>query len=501
MTTIPTIDLLSLIEQRSPTRLKRVASTDGGEYAGNCPWCGGSDRFHVWPHSLKSKPHYWCRGCGKQGDAISFLMEWEHLDFRAACQELDIDMDDLSYKGTDSPLLSMNPFPCKEWQQSALEFIHAAEKYLWSKGGAWARGYLLARGITDEMMQAKHIGCIPLRDGRWIETPFERWGLTPEMLTPDQWAKGCVRVPDGLLFPYYGEDGKPWKLSMYRPLAQLLPDMKRGLIMGSKECLLNEQMFTQDKPIIMTESFLDAISIEQEAGDLVIATSTDGTNSSRSLRCQAKLQYAPFVLQSFDGDDPGHAGAAWWGSTIKNCVRWPALFGKDPNEMLAGQGPETVRSWVQMGIERLTRYLKEPEQPAPVIESTIEEAPIDVCFLCHDELHSYTDRGTPCCEKHYEARQAVELALAAHVEQTIQQVSSVDPLTQFAITVNQIAGILAPDTSCEIHRDLPGYTLQDHVAFLNDKKRRAEIAREIAQRRLQTDRRFKRLHPETEDVV
>ncbi len=51
------IDLISLIEQRAPVRLIRKASTDGGEYWGNCPWCGGSDRFHAWPHS-SSRPHY-----------------------------------------------------------------------------------------------------------------------------------------------------------------------------------------------------------------------------------------------------------------------------------------------------------------------------------------------------------------------------------------------------------------------------------------------------------
>ncbi len=494
MTTTPTIDLLSLIEQRSPTRLKRVATTDGGEYAGNCPWCGGRDRFHVWPHSQKSKPHFWCRGCAKQGDAIQFLIEYEHMDFREALEELGLEPDDFSYVGTPSPLLLVSPKPCKEWQQSALEFIYQAQKYLFSSKGKEYREYLIGRGITLDTMHAKMIGVVPLREGKWIETTFERWGLTEDMLTSDQWAKGCVRVPDGLLFPYYGEDNKPWKLSMYRPLASasvnVFANMKRGLIMGSKECLLNEQLFTQDKPIIMTESFLDAISIEQEAGDLIIATSTDGTNSSRSLRCQAKLQYAPFVLQAFDGDQAGNDGANWWYQTIKNCIRHSPREVKDANEMLI-EDPATVRRWIEKGIARA----QQTTVSVPVIETTVEE--IDTCFLCHDELHSYTDRGTPCCEKHYDARQAVELAMDAHVEQTIQAVSSVDPLTQFAQTVDKIADIFAP---CTIHRDPPGYTLSDHVAFLNDKRRREEIAREIAQRRLQTDRRYAHLHSVTEDT-
>ena len=399
-------------------------------------------------------------------------------------------MDDLSYKGTDSPLLSISPFPCKEWQFAAEDFIHTAHKYLFTSGGKEYRDYLLARGITQETMIAKKIGRVPLKDGKWIESSFARWGLNQDNLTPDQYAKRCVRIPDGLLFPHYGEDGKPWKLSMYRPLAELLPGFKRGRIAGSKECLLNEQLMSdRSKPIIMTESFLDAISIEQEAGDLVIATSTDGSPCSRDLRCQAKLQYAPFVLQAFDNDNDGRDGAEWWGSTIKNCVRWaPSASYKDPNEMLVGGAH--IRRWVEVGLSIATTQQTIARASIPLPEPIEEEEPIDVCFLCKGELHSYTSQGTPCCEIHYQGRETVEQAMQAFTVQTVERVET-DPLTQFAQTVDTIAGIFAP---CEIHRDPPGYTLSDHVAFLNDKKRREEIAREVAMRRLQADRRYQHLH-------
>ncbi|MBV9711108.1 MAG: hypothetical protein JO011_09365, partial [Ktedonobacteraceae bacterium] len=41
------MNLYELISQN--TSLRRVASTHGGEYAGPCPFCGGTDRFRVWP--------------------------------------------------------------------------------------------------------------------------------------------------------------------------------------------------------------------------------------------------------------------------------------------------------------------------------------------------------------------------------------------------------------------------------------------------------------------
>lgn len=63
------IDLLALL----PGEYKRAASTDGGEYAGPCPACGGVDRFRIWPNTNHS--HYWCRQCGMQGDAIDYV-QW-----------------------------------------------------------------------------------------------------------------------------------------------------------------------------------------------------------------------------------------------------------------------------------------------------------------------------------------------------------------------------------------------------------------------------------------
>ena len=41
------VDLLALIGR--DVQLRRVASTNGGEWAGPCPFCGGHDRFRVWP--------------------------------------------------------------------------------------------------------------------------------------------------------------------------------------------------------------------------------------------------------------------------------------------------------------------------------------------------------------------------------------------------------------------------------------------------------------------
>jgi hypothetical protein len=67
--------------------LKRVASTNGGEYVSPCPDCEGDDRFLVWPHQGPNG-RFWCRQCGKKGDLIEFLRWQKGMSFKEACDAI-----------------------------------------------------------------------------------------------------------------------------------------------------------------------------------------------------------------------------------------------------------------------------------------------------------------------------------------------------------------------------------------------------------------------------
>lgn len=77
--------LLNIIQR--DTTLKRTASTNGGEYHGPCPACGGNDRFALWPQKGPTG-RYWCRKCGISGDGIDYLRKQKGLTFKQACDEL-----------------------------------------------------------------------------------------------------------------------------------------------------------------------------------------------------------------------------------------------------------------------------------------------------------------------------------------------------------------------------------------------------------------------------
>jgi hypothetical protein len=63
-----------------------------GELAGPCPFCGGKDRFRVWPEEGRDKMgRFWCRSCGEMGDAVDFLRITKGLSYREACEAMRVD--------------------------------------------------------------------------------------------------------------------------------------------------------------------------------------------------------------------------------------------------------------------------------------------------------------------------------------------------------------------------------------------------------------------------
>ena len=73
------VDIIDLIDSRIP--LKKA----GANYKACCPFHGEkTPSFNV----SQTKQFYHCFGCGMNGNAISFLMEYDRLEFPDAVEEL-----------------------------------------------------------------------------------------------------------------------------------------------------------------------------------------------------------------------------------------------------------------------------------------------------------------------------------------------------------------------------------------------------------------------------
>jgi hypothetical protein len=155
-----TISFLEMVEKDS--ELRRVSTTNGGEYAGPCPFCGGRDRFHAQP-DREDGPRWMCRHCteGKWKDPPDYLMRRDGLDYQTARTRLNTGPR-VSRELTGELRLTENrpayQPPGDPWQEMAARVITRGEEELWGPGGTAAREYLQARGLREDTARTFHLG-------------------------------------------------------------------------------------------------------------------------------------------------------------------------------------------------------------------------------------------------------------------------------------------------------------------------------------------------------
>lgn len=80
------INILNYLDDRL---LKKCANAHNGEYEGPCPFCGGTDRFHVQPEHPNGG-RWFCRQCtgdpedNRWLDVFDLVQKQEHISFEAA---------------------------------------------------------------------------------------------------------------------------------------------------------------------------------------------------------------------------------------------------------------------------------------------------------------------------------------------------------------------------------------------------------------------------------
>ena len=151
-------DLVELIDARVP--LKKT----GRNYSACCPFHQEkTPSFTVAP----DKQFYYCFGCGASGNAVGFLMEYEHLSFPEAVKQL------ASRAGMEVP--ESRPETAADRQkkdrlQSLYDLLSRAEKFYAQQlrqapERQKAVNYLKNRGLSGEIAKNGVAGCVPRRTG------------------------------------------------------------------------------------------------------------------------------------------------------------------------------------------------------------------------------------------------------------------------------------------------------------------------------------------------
>lgn len=341
------MDIISIANNH--ISLKKVSAD---EYAGPCPKCGGNDRFHVWPGQGENG-RYWCRQCGIKGDAIQFLREVEGMSFKEACKLVGKEVAAVSHLGTRPRPPAKKTYtpklvtlPPELWQQEVVKFVEWAHNYLMYSGNQTLEitKWLFARGITPMAIEKYNLGWNP----ETVHLPLAAWGL-PEVKKEDGSLKQ-IWLPQGLVIPNI-RDGIVQSIRIRR-FVDTPP--RYCCVSGSGDLTLIAMSGTEPLGWVIVENHLDAMMIEQEAGDIVGAMGMSTCAYKPGETAFAMLKRARYILNVLDYDiekkkNPGGAAGKWWQETFGDkCRRWPVPQGKDPGE--AYKAGVNIREWLLAGL-------------------------------------------------------------------------------------------------------------------------------------------------------
>ena len=333
-------DIVELVGSRVP--LKR----QGKEYASRCPFHDErSASFTVSP----TKQFYHCFGCGAHGTAISFLMNYDRLEFLDAVDEL------AKRVGMEVPrdTQQRNATPDSVDQYAALE---AASKFFQKQLtiSDKARGYFDRRGVDDAIRAQFGLGYAPdgfsaLRDA--LGTDPRRMALLERVGLFSKNDKGHVydKFRDRVMFPIHDRRGRTIAFG-----GRVLDPEHSPKYLNSPETPLFHkgrelyglwqvrQANSKIERLIVVEGYMDVIALFQHGISQAVATLGTATTPDHA---ELLFRNAPDVYFCFDGDPAGRraAGKAMESVLPRMKDGRQAFFlflpdGEDPDTLVRSEG-------------------------------------------------------------------------------------------------------------------------------------------------------------------
>lgn len=302
-----------------PTPLKRVGHTGGGEYHGPCPFCGGTDRFIVQPQKTSMGGRWFCRQCGRHGDALAFVCDYEDLTVSEGMKRLNLLSEKplVRRKPVEQPVvyaadLDEARYLCfaDGWQQEAQAFItHCHLRLIASFETSSAGAYLRGRGVDLRTVISGKLGL-----------NREDYRAT--------WGEASVWLPRGIVIPWSIE-GRLWNVRVRRPNADAEAtggDKYMSPKGGCGYAMYRIDSVEAGDTVVMTEGEFDALILRHA---LLNTQRTDasvvsiGSNTGARLKAWTyRLSTARKIYLAFDNDPAGDSAALWWSQALgKKAVR------------------------------------------------------------------------------------------------------------------------------------------------------------------------------------
>jgi DNA primase len=362
-------DIVELIDSRVP--LKKA----GKNYQACCPFHNEkSPSFSV----SQEKQFYHCFGCGEHGNAITFLMEFDRLDFPDAVEEL------ASYYNMEVPREQNNQSPAQQlkqqqaYQQKQDDYQlmldinrFYQQQLLQAKDKEVAINYLKARGLSGDIVKRFGIGYIS-----------DTWdGMMKKFAHHQQATQQLVDL--GMAIP--GDKNRPYDRFRGRIMFPIRD--KRGRTIGFGGRVLDQgtpkylnspetriyhkgqelyglyeakQATKQLSRLVVVEGYMDVVALAQHGVNYAVASLGTATTAEQ---LHTLFRTVKEVICCYDGDRAGR-DAAWRAMDnalplIQDGYSIKFVFlpdGEDPDSLIREQGQKAFETILDQAIP-LSKFL------------------------------------------------------------------------------------------------------------------------------------------------
>ncbi|GAA0811391.1 DNA primase [Colwellia asteriadis] len=364
-------DIVELVDSRVP--LKKA----GKNYQACCPFHNEkSPSFTV----SQDKQFYHCFGCGEHGNAISFLMEFDRLDFVDAIEELasHCGMEVIREENTASPAEQRRQQQIHQQKQDDYELMLQVSRFFQQQlkvanDKDVAIDYLKGRGLSGEIVKRFGIGYI---SNAWdgMMSVFGRsksanqqlvdlgMAISGEQNRPYDRFRGRIMFPirdkRGRVIGFGGRvlgDEKPKYLNS--PETRVYS--KGQELYGLYEA---KQASKDLKRLVVVEGYMDVVALAQHGVDYAVASLGTATTFEQ---LQTLFRTVNDVVCCYDGDKAGR-GAAWRAMEnalplMRDGFSLKFVFlpdGEDPDSLIREQGKQAFEDIIESAVP-LSKFLFE----------------------------------------------------------------------------------------------------------------------------------------------
>ncbi|MGB1382653.1 MAG: DNA primase [Porticoccaceae bacterium] len=357
------VDIIDVVNSRVP--LKKM----GKSHKACCPFHEEkTPSFTV----AQDKQFYYCFGCGAGGNALSFIMEHDRLDFLPAVELL------AKHVGLEVPREATANPKAKQHRDDLYSVLTEADKFfrkkLRSDEAKSAVNYLKSRGLTGQIAAQFGIGFAPQGWDNLIKavaTNDEKTKLLADsgmlVVKPEE-KKQYDRFRHRIMFPIRDQRGRTLGFGgrvLDDSTPKYLNSPETPVFHKGRELygLYEARQALKEIPyLLMVEGYMDVIALAQFGINNAVATL--GTALTEN-HLQKLFRYTSEIVFCFDGDSAGRRAASRSLDIalpeMRDGVTAKFLFlpdGEDPDTMVRNLGTEKFKTQIENAIP-LSEFLFE----------------------------------------------------------------------------------------------------------------------------------------------